>query len=457
MSAAASWAAPVPRRRGLSAPEWFLLLEMACQLALLVPALNAGPMRVLWRVGGFAASLLFLAGLRGRTRANAVNVAAMWVIGLFLLEMLNPMSNTWMSRLAVVGMAVASLAPLFWMTRLRFPEGLFERIIRWFWAYYTLGAGVGLLQVYFPGRFQPQLSPVVLGLGQDVEGLKITLANGVHMFRPMGLTDTPGGAATAGLWAVLFGLGFLLTVRRSRHAWLQKLIYLGSMIVGMMIIYLSQQRALLVVVAIWFAAMLAILLWRQRWREGALLAGLVLVLALGSFRVAAGVGGSDMIQRVTSLGGGQGERVYRQERGTFLAQAFGPFLHQYPLGAGLGRWGMMNQYFGDNSDPQTGSLYVEIQWQAWVLDGGAPLLAAYVVLLLLTGWSLFRLARRRQRLWLWAALCLAYDVGIVALTFDYTPFTGQMGLEFWFLNALVLTAVAASARESPRAAHGGGR
>jgi hypothetical protein len=259
------------------------------------------------------------------------------------------------------------------------------------------------------------------------------------------------------LWAVLFGLGFLLTVRPSHHAWLQKLIYLGSMIVGMMIIYLSQQRALLVVVAIWFAAMLAILLWRQRWREGALLAGLVLVLALGSFRVAAGVGGNDMIQRVTSLGGGQGERVYRQERGTFLAQAFGPFLHQYPLGAGLGRWGMMNQYFGDNSDPQTGSLYVEIQWQAWVLDGGAPLLAAYVVLLLLTGWSLFRLARRRQRLWLWAALCLAYDVGIVALTFDYTPFTGQMGLEFWFLNALVLTAVAASARESPRAAHGGGR
>jgi hypothetical protein len=457
MSAAASWAAPAARRRGLSAPEWFLVLEMGCQLALLAPALNGGPMRVAWRVGGFAASLLLLAGLRGRTRANAVNVAALWVIGLFLVEMLNPMSNTWISRLAVVGMAVASLAPLFWMTRLRFPEGLFERILRLFWAYYTLGAGVGLLQVYFPGRFQPQLSPVVLGLGQDVEGLKITLANGVHMFRPMGLTDTPGGAATAGLWAVLFGLGFLLTVRPSHHAWAQKLIYLGSMIAGMMIIYLSQQRALLVVVAIWFAALLAILLWRQRWRESALLAGLVVVLALGSFRVAAGVGGRDMIQRVTSLGGGQGEQLYRQERGTFLAQAFGDFLHQYPLGAGLGRWGMMNQYFGDPTRAQSGTLYVEIQWQAWVLDGGAPMLAAYLLLLLLTAWSLFRLARQRQRLWLWAALCLAYDVGVLALTFDYTPFTGQMGLEFWFLNALVLAAVAASGREPRRAAAGGER
>jgi len=46
-------------------------------------------------------------------------------------------------------------------------------------------------------------------------------------------------------------------------------------------------------------------------------------------------------------------------------------------------------------------------------------------------------------------LCFAYDVGVLALTFDYTPFTGQMGLDFWFLNALVLAAAALAA--DPRA------
>ena len=68
-----------------------------------------------------------------------------------------------------------------------------------------------MLQVIFPGRFQPRISQVVEEQGVIAEGLKIELANGERVLRPMGLTDVPGGAATAGMYAIVFGAGFLLT------------------------------------------------------------------------------------------------------------------------------------------------------------------------------------------------------------------------------------------------------
>ena len=34
----------------------------------------------------------------------------------------------------------------------------------------------------------------------------------------------------------------------------------------------------------------------------------------------------------------------------------------------------------------------------------------------------------------------AYNLGVCAVTFSYAPFIGQMGLEFWLLNAAVATA-----------------
>ncbi|HUX68200.1 MAG TPA: hypothetical protein VMV31_11995 [Terriglobales bacterium] len=444
--AAAVWGAPAARpgrRRKLGVAEWFLLGEILFQLALLVPVLNRGPLRVLWRVGVFAASLALLALLRGKTRANPSNIAAFWVMALLALEVFHPTSNTWLAAIAEFTMYVAILAPLFWMTRLHLDYPAFRRTLRLFWGYSSLSATVGLLQVYFPGRFQPQLSPIVASMGSSIAGLRITLASGARIFRPMGLTDMPGGAADAGMWAVLFGLGFLLTTPPGRTQTLRRALYLFTMVAGMAVIYLSQTRVLLVVLAVWFASLLALLFWRRRWREFGLLLLLVALLGAGGLRWAAGVGGAQTLRRVESLFGGRHGNLYQRERGAFLAQTFHTLIPQYPLGAGLGRWGMMNTYFGDNHDPRRGLIYVEIQWQGWVLDGGLPLVFAYLALLALTLGSLARIARRRGPLAIWALLCLAYDVGALALTFDYTPFTGEVGLQFWFVNALVL-AVASS-------------
>jgi hypothetical protein len=459
-STATAWSAPAAAGRGRprwGVPEWFLIAEFAFQLALLWPQLNQGAVRTLWRVGIFAVSLGLLVLLPGKTRRSPANVAAIWVLAILGLELFHPLGNTWLSALAEAGMYLAILAPLFWMTRLRLDARRFRRTIGILWGYASVSAAVGLLQVYYPGRFEPTVSPMVASMGQDIAGLKIVLANGRTIFRPMGLTDIPGGAATAGMWAVLFGLGFLLTARPGRGRMLRRGVFLASMGSGVLAIYLSQDRALLVVLAVWFAALLALLGWRRRWREFAVLAVLALMLGAGALRVALGVGGASVGQRLAALTGGQAQNLYEQERGHFLAQTLHTLLPRYPLGAGLGRWGMMNTYFGENRSARRGLIYVEIQWQGWVLDGGVPLLVAYLLLLALTMTSLWRLARRRGPLWMWAALCLAYDVGVMALTFDYTPFTGEPGLQFWFLNALVLTAAAAADRAvAPRGREGRG-
>lgn len=456
MSAAATaWQEPGTLRRGRQrwgVLEWFLVAEFGFQLALLWPQLDQGAVRVVWRVGIFALSLGLLALLPGKTRRSPANVAAIWVLAILGVELFHPLGNTWLAAIAEVGMYLAILAPLFWMTRLRCDERRFRRVIGILWGYASLSAAVGLLQVYFPGRFEPALSPMVASMGQDIAGLRIVLANGHTIFRPMGLTDMPGGAATAGMWAVLFGLGFLLTARPGRWQMAQRGVYLAAMAVGVLAIYLSQDRALLVVLVVWFTALLGLLLWRRRWREFSALAVLALVLGAGALRVALRVGGASLMQRLAALTGGHVESVYEQERGNFLSQTIHTLIPEFPLGAGLGRWGMMNTYFGDNRNPRNGMIYVEIQWQGWVLDGGVPLLVAYLLLLGITLVSLWRLARRRGPLWIWAALCLAYDVGVLALTFDYTPFTGEPGLEFWFVNALVLATAAYLDRRTELAA-----
>lgn len=442
---------PVPRHT----LEAFLAVEFLCQLALLVPGLNVGPLRLLWRAGVFALSIALIAVLRGKRRASPAAVAAFWVMALMTVELFHPTGNSVASAVAQWAMYLAVLAPLFWMPRLEITPQMFRRVLLLFWGFYSLSALVGVLQVYDPGHFQPQLSPLVASMGDAIQGLKITLANGATIFRPMGLTDTPGGAATAGMWAVIFGLGLLLTLPRGRPWLLKRAALLGSMLIGAGCIYLSQVRVLMVVLAVWMAAFLGFLLWHRRWRQFLVLALMAAAVGGGAWVMAARVGGANMTTRAATVAGAQNARTaFLQERGAFVRQTFTSLLPTYPLGAGLGRWGMMNTYFGDNTNPDRGRIYVEIEWQGWVLDGGVPMLIAYLALLATAMLMLWRIARRRGPMAVWALLCLAYDVGVIAFSFDYTPFTGEAGMEFWFINALVLAAAAWYRRQLAAAATG---
>ena len=111
------------------------------------------------------------------------------------------------------------------------------------------------------------------------------------------------------------------------------------------------------------------------------------------------------------------------------------------MGAGLARWGTMSNYVSGGRGKQ---VWAEIQPAAWILDGGIFLLALYSFALIATlRWEL-RLVRTlpdpNDRLW--AAAVVAANIGTISLVASFVPFTTQIGLQFWFLEGLLLGAVA---------------
>jgi nitric oxide reductase activation protein len=100
---------------------------------------------------------------------------------------------------------------------------------------------------------------------------------------------------------------------------------------------------------------------------------------------------------------------------------------------------MVNYYFGDH----TTSIWAELQPSAWILDGGVVLLVAYSLALIATALEVLRVVRQRdEALREWAPAVFAVTLGTIVLVFGFTPFTNQVGLQFWFLIAALHGAAA---------------
>ena len=81
-----------------------------------------------------------------------------------------------------------------------------------------------------------------------------------------------------------------------------------------------------------------------------------------------------------------------------------------------------------------------------MLDGGVPLVLLYCGALAGAFYVAGRAAMdRNQAVGSFGAMVFAYDVGALAMTFNYPIFISQAGMEFWILNA-ALFAVWASSR-----------
>jgi len=128
--------------------------------------------------------------------------------------------------------------------------------------------------------------------------------------------------------------------------------------------------------------------------------------------------------------------LYYRSRGMSVEYAFNNLLVDYPLGAGLGRWGMMRYYFGDAGKLASTEVFAEVQPNAWLLDGGLFLLVFYSLALTVTAFydvKLLRsLASREDRLW--ASAVIAANFGTLALVFSFVPFGTAAGMQFWFLE-----------------------
>src|SRR5258708_29475318 len=105
-----------------------------------------------------------------------------------------------------------------------------------------------------------------------------------------------------------------------------------------------------------------------------ILAGGVVVLGLSA---AVALGGAAITDRVNSLFASDPFSVYQGARGSQLTFTFFELLFQYPLGAGLGRWGMASGYFG-STNPNSLPIWAEIQFTGWMIDGGVLMIPVYL-------------------------------------------------------------------------------
>jgi hypothetical protein len=432
-----------PSRASVWWVHGFLLFQFACQSALVIEGL--GPLRTALRVAVFASSILLVVLVPTGGRPYPLRSVTAAVVALTAFGLIHPSLNTPLSGFGQLALTLAVWGPVFWVTRTRLTADGFRQVLIAFWLFQTASAAFGVLQVYMPERFAPDPAYVRQILGTSIDGLLVTLDDGRRVFRPMGLSDTPGGAAAAGMFAVLTGFA----VATSSRSLVVRTATIPAAVIGLFCIYLCQVRSTLILTAISLIGLIGLLTVRGRLGRAAGLVAATVFVGAGGFAWAGTVGSEAVKARLETLTKESAGTVYYQNRGIFLEETVETLIPKFPVGAGLGRWGMMHAYFGTPSNPDSPVLHAEIQVTAWVYDGGLLML---VLGYLGVGGALVLSVKaatdaRSPELADAAGVVVALNVGVLVGTFGYIPFAGQMGMMFWLLNVALFTATVADAKE----------
>lgn len=352
---------------------------------------------------------------------------------LLVLNLLHP-STQLNAGVAQCIFQLAIAAPLFWAHKTVRDSRELERLLVLIFVVNAFSAGLGVLQVYFPDRFMPsEFNSLGMEMNQYyVAGLSYVGNDGRLIVRPPGLSDQPGSAAIAGALAAIVGFGLL--VRRRNPAVTAGIVF--AITLGFAAIYFSQVRSTLLA-TIGAGALLALVaLRRGRFASAAWVVAVGAAVVVSSFLWASSIGGDSVSQRFNSIQGRGAIDAFQTGRGVFVSQTVGELLDQYPFGAGVGRWGMMNSYFGNGSSYRSTPIYVEVQITGWLLDGGILMWLLYGGALLVTMWVTFRLTRTRDLQRSEAAITvLALNAFVLALAMVAPVFNTQLGLLFWTMAA----------------------
>jgi hypothetical protein len=321
------------------------------------------------------------------------------------------------------------MSPLFWAPMfVKTPEHL-ARLLALLLICSGVNSLVGVLQVYDPARWMPaELSRVITESSLGLGAVTYRGPEGQTIVRPPGLFDTPGAVAGPGMFAALLGAIFGLS---ALPLWKRAGAFALSA-AGIAAIYLSQVRISLVMTVLMFGVYVLTLMMQKRSAKatkfGMLAGGLIVV----SFLIAVTLGGQSVTDRFMTLFAEDPMSVYYRARGVQLHNALTEMLYEYPLGAGLGRWGMAGGYFGTAGAP---TLWAEIQIAGWLIDGGIPMILLYGGAIIAAAAAQVRLARLTQypRVAACAAVVLAANIGTTAMVFSFTPFVTQIGIQYWFL------------------------
>ena len=415
-------------------PEIFIISQTALPAILFLPGTQG--LRLPLRVAVYAMSLAGLMWLFGRRDHIKPHPAVHWLflaLACLILMIFHPTTNTILAGLAQTMLYLSVLAPVFWAPHMvKTPQRLMRLLVILFICN-GVNSVVGVLQFYSPDTFMPQeFSNVVMTQKYGLSNYTYVDSMGKLAIRPPGLFDTPGTVCAAGMFAALLGFVFAVNMKKLSHR-------LGALILGgagVAAVYLSQVRSALLIMGGMMAVYIGILWVIQKQRKRAiLLLGIatVIVTLLFSFTVART--GTASLRRLQALTASDPLTVYSKHRGNQLENAFSTLVPQYPLGAGLGRWGMMRVYFGDELNSDSPRIWAELQFPAWILDGGIVLAFLYSLALLVT--ALYELkiskAANSPSLRLVTPTIVAANMGVIALVLGFTPFTSQFGMQYWFL------------------------
>jgi len=389
------------------------------------------------RIMAYAIALVAWGAVLLKSRPAGIDrfPARPWLIGcaLWLVVLVgHPGSYSLVAATAQVMLYIAVMSPAFWAGSLVETPRQVGRLLAVLFVCNALSSAVGLAQVYRPDTFNP---PVIPALSDKFGGeqLKLITGDGRKILRPCGLTDTPGAAAQAGMIAALVGLALALRP----ISWWKRLACASLGFVGIAVIYFSQVRFTMVMLAIGFAALTVLFLWRGRIASALGLVGGAVVMLGAGFAWVARNAGTKAVEKFGSLLGSDPASLYQKSRGFYVTEAFDRYIWEYPLGLGLGWWGMVHVAFGDPE--RVSRVWVEVMIPGWVIDGGIPLLVMYSVAVAVALYDTARIAinSRHEQLSFWAAVVFAYNLGVAATCFSYLPFVSTSGLQFWLLAAAV--------------------
>lgn len=417
--------------------EWFMVAVLLSSGLLFLPGstIIRAPVRGL----PYAMSLAFLfwhLSARSRRVVPAAGILVLPALVLYGANLVHPLTEPTVGiATALFHLAVA--APVFWAGALVRDVEHLEKLLLIVFGAAILHVIMGMLQTVNPMLFMPPeiaANPNVL-VQQTYYG-----PFGQLIVRPLGLTDIPGGASMSGALAGVLGIAFLL--RPGERGWLR----VGGLffaVAGLFVLYLTQVRAFAVSTVFALIVFVAIAFMHGR---GRLI--LAMMFGLGILAFLAGLEGFGYDPTNPYAPAGRFQELldeglvdaYMQNRGIFLEQTFNEYLFKYPLGAGLGRWGMMREYFGSGSP--FSAIWVEIQPTGWLLDGGIPMWIFYGGGILAAMFFTARVALKREAgdIAYFAAIVLAIQCVITGSMLAGPVFNTVYGILFWLLTAILYAA-----------------
>ena len=421
--------------------EWFAIGLTFLPAILYLP--GSQPYRLIARVGAYGVSIVAFAlwwfdrGGRKATKHPAERWLAMTAAWLALM-MANPGTVNSLAGVAHLSLYFAIFSPIFWVPGFVVERRQLVRVLAVILVCNGLNSTVGVLQVYDPDRWMPrELSPLFTGESgaNALNSATYIGPNGRPIVRPPGLFDTPGAVCSAGTLAAVLGLIFFLEPIGST----KRAIALSFSLAGMAAIYLSNVRSSFVVALAMMAAYCLLAIIQHQPKRAAGFFSLAAAVVVGSLSLATLLGGESIPERFMTLIGADPRQTYYESRGVQVEYAFTDLVERYPFGAGLARWGMAEFYFGGNSGAHGDEQdvpFAEVQPNAWILDGGWPLVVLYSLALIATVLVDLRLIRslRDPADRLLASIVVATNFGTLFFVFTFVPFGTAAGMQFWFLE-----------------------